>query len=508
MAAGMPGGMGGMGGMGSEIVEALQRQARPPGASSRPCAIGVTRRLSGAGRLRPGLPSTTAAPTSALELMDESRVEADIEISRAMQLIDSTAEWGRRELQTFTSTLCGLQQRRRRLQPAAAGGRSACGKQPARRRGAGAAHDAAARLGRRAGRACSRAPGPRPVRGWKRPACSPASTEPFCWPGRGGGRHQRPRGRARGVLDALLASVPAGELAPVPGVPSAPAGTDGRVAALLSRLFAAIQADTQLPAPVRAVLARLQVAALREVLQGQRAGPATHPVWLLMNRIAAPDSPPRGGDRACRPARLLRRARRGLGARRSGCDAVPPRAGAHRRLPRRAAAMVSCAGCGTWPGCSAPSGRDVLDRSSRSAWPTRWPRCAPAPIRRFVTATWAKVLAEAMVRFRRAGRADAGLPARRRRPAVEPAAARPPAEPPAHGGAAAGLLRRLRSGMALIALPGRTAGRARCADAAARRIAAARAARGSEALTPEQIVQRMREEVIPTRRCRARSAIR
>jgi hypothetical protein len=42
-----------------------------------------------------------------LELMDESRVEIDIEISRAMQLIDATAEWELRELQTFTSTLLG-----------------------------------------------------------------------------------------------------------------------------------------------------------------------------------------------------------------------------------------------------------------------------------------------------------------------------------------------------------------------------------------------------------------
>jgi hypothetical protein len=42
-----------------------------------------------------------------LELMDESRVEVDIEISRAMQLIDSTAEWELRELQAFTSTLIG-----------------------------------------------------------------------------------------------------------------------------------------------------------------------------------------------------------------------------------------------------------------------------------------------------------------------------------------------------------------------------------------------------------------
>jgi hypothetical protein len=42
-----------------------------------------------------------------LELMDESLVDIDIEISRAMQMIDTTAEWELRELQTFTSTLIG-----------------------------------------------------------------------------------------------------------------------------------------------------------------------------------------------------------------------------------------------------------------------------------------------------------------------------------------------------------------------------------------------------------------
>ena len=49
--------------------------------------------------------------------MDESRVEVDIEISRAMQLIDTTAEWELRELQTFTSTLVGQQSRDRRIEP-------------------------------------------------------------------------------------------------------------------------------------------------------------------------------------------------------------------------------------------------------------------------------------------------------------------------------------------------------------------------------------------------------
>lgn len=42
-----------------------------------------------------------------LTLMDEHQVEADIEISRAAQLIDVTGEWELRELQSFTSALKG-----------------------------------------------------------------------------------------------------------------------------------------------------------------------------------------------------------------------------------------------------------------------------------------------------------------------------------------------------------------------------------------------------------------
>ena len=57
---------------------------------------------------QPGAPFADAKGTTpGLELMDESQVEVDIEISRALQLIDSTAEWELRELQAFTSTLVG-----------------------------------------------------------------------------------------------------------------------------------------------------------------------------------------------------------------------------------------------------------------------------------------------------------------------------------------------------------------------------------------------------------------
>jgi hypothetical protein len=45
--------------------------------------------------------------TTGFDLVDESRVDADIEISRATQAIDQAAEWELRELQTFTSALAG-----------------------------------------------------------------------------------------------------------------------------------------------------------------------------------------------------------------------------------------------------------------------------------------------------------------------------------------------------------------------------------------------------------------
>jgi len=49
-------------------------------------------------------------PIDDAELMDESRAEIDIEIARAVQLIETTAEWELRELQSLTSTLTGQTQ--------------------------------------------------------------------------------------------------------------------------------------------------------------------------------------------------------------------------------------------------------------------------------------------------------------------------------------------------------------------------------------------------------------
>ena len=89
----------------SEIVKALQRDAN---LYEKTFVESLRKRVSDE---LDGQRDTSIAEgktsSGGLELMDESRVEVDIEISRAMQLIDSTAEWELRELQTFTSTLTG-----------------------------------------------------------------------------------------------------------------------------------------------------------------------------------------------------------------------------------------------------------------------------------------------------------------------------------------------------------------------------------------------------------------
>ncbi|MBC8057644.1 MAG: DUF1631 family protein, partial [Rhizobiales bacterium] len=87
------------------IVEALQSQgAAYQRAFITALQAGVRAVLS---EQSGGPPGDAPLAGGGLELMDESRVEIDIEISRAMQLIDTTAEWELRELQTFTSTLVG-----------------------------------------------------------------------------------------------------------------------------------------------------------------------------------------------------------------------------------------------------------------------------------------------------------------------------------------------------------------------------------------------------------------
>jgi len=490
-----------------ELVEALQQQgARFQSRFLDALREGVVRELAAQDETDLG-PSARA--TGGLELMDESRVEIDIEISRAMQIIDSTAEWELRELQTFTSTLCGLQHVSAESNPL----------RPivyatALWEGSGAVSSV------QANRAILLRLSAGVAAGLLKSAWAAASSrleaqgvEPGIYktvllaPGSVPGRSEpaavvRVSGTLASLIDRMPAALPAvGALPHLPGLSAG--GGDGRVAELLSRLFALIQADMLVPSTVRAVLARLQVAAMRVALQDPTMlESADHPVWRLMNRIAsAGASYPLPGDK--RRAAFL-----------SFCEAVAEeisRSQVGDAMPfRRAVARVDAflAEQLQWQLREAGTSvvalqraerREVLEQllSQRLTDQMTTVRTT-APIRRFVTSAWAKVLAESMVRF-----GDHAEPTPSYLKAVDDLlwSVQTPDHPQSRQRLIAmlpGLLQRLRSGMDLIAMPAAEQ-QGVLDDLMAVHAEALRPGQRAAptALTAEQIVQRMREEVIP-----------
>lgn len=444
-----------------------------------------------------------AAAAGGLELMDEARVEADIEISRAMQLIDSTAEWERRELQTFTSTLCGLEHVSEDSNPLrpivyatalweAAGAATAT---PAAR--TSLVRLAAGVLAGLLKTAWAAASSRLEAQGVQPGIYRTVLLAPGAVSGRSGEEREAARS---GALGALLAGVPVA----ASGAETFPPGAagDGRVSVLLARLFAVIQSDFTLPEPARAVLARLQVSALRVALQDTSMLDSTeHPVWRLMNRIAsAGQAYPAPGDR--RLASLI-----------AFCHAIAEeisRAQVGDSAPfRRALARVDAflaeqlqwqlrEASAAVAGLQRTERRDTLEHVLSQRLAEQMARVpAPAPIRRFVTSAWAEVLAESMVRL-----GEQAEPTQAYLKAVDDLlwSLRPPDHPLSRQrlvGLLPGLLQRLREGMALIQMP--AASQQAVLDALMPIHAEAlRPGPRTEAsaLTPEQIVQRMREEVV------------
>lgn len=487
-----------------ELVEALQQHG--PRFQSRfleALREGVAREL--ASQDEAGV-APAARAAGGLELMDESRVEIDIEISRAMQIIDSTAEWELRELQTFTSTLCGLQHvsaESNPLRPIVY---------------ATALWEACSTVSpTQANRAILLRLSAGVVAGLLKTAWAAASSrleaqgvEPGIYktvllaPGAVLGRSETvvaapTGGTLASLIGRMPAALPAGDARPNLPV----GGGDARVAELLSRLFTLIQADMLVPSPVRAVLARLQVAAMRVALQDpSMLETVDHPVWRLMNRIAsAGASYPLPGDK--RRAALL-----------AFCEAVAEeisRSQVGDALPfRRAAARVDAflAEQLQWQLREADANvaalqraerREVLEQllSQRLADQMVTVRTT-APIRRFVTSAWAKVLAESMVRF-----GDHAEPTPSYLKAVDDLlwSVQTPDHPQSRQRLIAllpGLLQRLRSGMELIAMP-LAEQQAVLDELMAVHAEALRPGQRTAptALTAEQIVQRMRDEVIP-----------
>lgn len=500
-----------------------------------------------------------------LELMDESRVEVDIEISRAMQLIDTSAEWELRELQTFTSTLIGQTHVSAESNPfrplvyASALWDAACAVTPTQAQRATVLRvsaGVAAGLLKNAWAAASTrleaqgiepgiyrtvllASGSVPGR-QAMPAAAPAA------PGAiaallAGLPSIAPRGNAAGGrapqvdldldagtsgaefeqalnrLDEALQHLPANastqrEEAAAAGkrlnthraalIASAGASKEGRIIELLTRLFDTLLSDSQLPAAFHAPVARLQVPAMRLALRDRDLLESTqHPLWQMLDRIgllsAARPQPadPRALALLAHCAALADEL-----ARLGSTDSMACRR-ALDRLDGFIAEQLRAQQSDAQSSIESLQFAERREKLEQTLTQRLADQLAPLKItpliRRFMTGTWAKVLAESMLRLGDQAEATRGyvklvdelswslqLPdhpqSRQRLLALLPS-----------------LLQRLRAGMALVALP-QSEQQAVLDELMAVHAEALRpGARGPAELTPEQIVQRMRDEVMP-----------
>jgi len=452
----------------AEIVTALQRSSA---LYQQSFIASLRRQVAAEIEEQRGAPSRDPrASADALELMDESRVEVDIEISRAMQLIDSTAEWELRELQTFTSTLIGIEHVTAESNPfrplvyATALWDAACAVVPTQvqraillRTSAGVA---AGLLKNAWASAATRLEAQGVEPGVYRTVVLPSASAAFGRPAA-----EAPR---QGPLSALLGSMPQtavpeanagprraaqpsrpGALAPMrqdgasrrnpelekallrldqllrqpafeSSRPDRQAGSaieqqraallasaseplERQTIELVTRMFESLLADSQLQGALQPVIARMQLATLRLCLADQAALESyEHPVWRLLDRMG---STSQGYSRAEDPrlssfvAFAAAVAEEMAGA--TLADSALFRRGLNRieaflaeqlqeqvRAAHRAIAALQLA-----------ERREVLQQllSQRLAEQMTQVRTSPA-IRRFVTGTWARVITEAMLR--------------------------------------------------------------------------------------------------------------
>jgi hypothetical protein len=507
------------------------------------------------------------ATVGGLELMDESRVEVDIEISRAMQRIDTTAEWELRELQMFTSTLVGQTHVSAESNPfrplvyATALWQAACSvtsiqdqRTALLRISAGVI---AGLLKTAWAAACTRlesqgvepgiyrtvllAPGSTPQRG---PSPLDASepgamtsmlsrmpsgagelrlgvgntSAPAEGTSRRAGDVNPEFQQALARLDELLRHLPAQAIAAstLKGqndqsagrmnslraalVASAGHPVDRQIIELLSRVFDAMLGDPLVPVSFLAVLARLQSSALRVALNDNTMLESKqHPVWQVLDRIGeAACAHPQPGDPRSAAALLLCQS---LANELAGITA--PDAALYRRVLGGIEAFFAealqselQAAASALAALELAERRALLERNlSQRLVDQMVPMRTSPGVRRFVTATWARVLAESMLRFGEQGDATRGyvklvdellwsvqLPdhpqSRQRLLALLP-----------------NLLVRLRAGMALIGLPAGDQERILDELMTIHTEALRPGARsGAGNLSPEQIVQRVRDE--------------
>ena len=285
---------------------------------------------------------------------------------------------------------------------------------------------------------------------------------------------------------------------------STSASLERQIIELLSRLFDSILADPQVPAAFVTVVARLQTSALRVALRDPEMLNSTqHAVWRLLDRIgeAGAGHPQTNDPRAATLLATCRTLAEQL------ARAPAPDATLYRRAQTQLDTVLDeqlriqlRAAQPQVKSLQLAERREVLEQqlAHRLAEQMAPMRSSPG-IRRFVTGAWARVLAESMLRDGEQGEATRGyiklvdellwslqLPdhpqSRQRLLSVLPS-----------------MLQRLRAGMALVNLP--AAEQAHVLDElmAIHTESLRPGGRGADAdaLTPEQIVQRMRDEVLP-----------
>lgn len=497
-----------------------------------------------------------------LELMDESRVEVDIEISRAMQLIDSTAEWELRELQMFTSTLVGQLHVTAESNPfrplvyATALWDAAC-----------------VVVGSQAHRALILRTSAGVAAGLLKNACAAASSrleargvEPGVYrtvvlpSGSGVGRHAPEQARP-GALGALLARMPQASangpgaasdarVSPSRGdgatrrspeldqalmrldellrhppmeasgtggsspsrrleqhrlalVASASALLDRQVIELVTRLFESLLADSALPGTFRPVLARMQVAALRLCLADSAVLDSfEHPVWRLLDRIGETSV---GYSRIDDP-RLSAFLTFSAAVAEEMAGAASPDAALFRRGLNRVDVFLSEQLQGqlraAQPAVEAlklAERREVLQQHLGVRLTDSMVNLHTTPaIRRFVTGTWAQVIADDMLRH-----GEQSEPALATLKTADDLlwSLKIPDHPQSRQrliGLLPGLLQRLRAGMESVRVPP-VERHAVLDDLMTIHTEALRPGTrpAAGALTPEEIVQRMRDEVVP-----------
>ena len=407
---------------------------------------------------------------ASLQLMDEARVEVDIQISRAMQQIETVAEWELRELQTFTSTLMGqshVSADSHPLRPLlyatalwdAAGAVTA---DPAQRaalmRVSAPALAGLLRLAWAAASTRLESQGVEP--GIYRTVVLAPSPPPVA--DDAAAATLAPRGLAP-LLGARADSASAAAGAPAVHAPAMPdpANLDDphQINDLVSRLFGALLSDRRLASALRPALARLQapVAALachdRGVLDG-----LGHPAWRLIDRLGdAGDGHPNADD-----PRLLAlvAVAETLAADVAAGGADGDAARFDRALERldvflaEQLAQQQTQARTTIEMLVRTEQRDLLERQLAPRLAADATRAAASPVvRRFLTGPWARVLAESILRFGR----DADVTERRMRVVDDLLwSVNPPDHPQSRRrlvGLLPGLLEQLRDGMAAIGLP-------------------------------------------------------